>query len=57
MLLKMDRKKVFLLLISFALLIGLFPHTAYAAEGDAGLGSAFDSIRQLFAFLPELITM
>ncbi len=39
------------------LLIGLFPHTAYAAEHDNSLGGAFDSIRQLFAFLPELITM
>lgn len=56
--LSMSRKKVFLLVVSLALMMSLFPNIASAAEGDAsGLGSAFDTIRQLFAFLPELITM
>ena len=56
--LSMSRKKVFLLVVSLVLMMGLFSNVASAAEGDAsGLGSAFDTIRQLFAFLPDLITM
>ena len=55
--LSMSRKKVFLLVVSLVFM-SLFSNFVSAAEGDdSGLGSAFDTIRQLFAFLPELITM
>lgn len=56
--LSIARKKVFLLVVSLVL-ISLFSNAASAQEGGIGegLGSAFDTIRQLFAFLPELITL
>lgn len=57
--LSMSRKKVFLLVVSLVLMTSLFSNVASAQEGGIGegLGSAFDTIRQLFAFLPDLITL
>ena len=52
----MGRKKVFLLLASLVLM-SLFSNFASAQEEGAGLGEAFDTIRELFAFLPELVTL
>ena len=52
----LSKKKVFLLFISSMLIMSLFPNVVSAAE-DGGLGSAFDTIRELFAFLPEVITL
>jgi len=55
--LKIGRKKVFLLVVSLVLMMSLFSNVASAQKDQGGLGSAFDTIRQLFGFLPELITM
>ncbi len=55
--LSMSRKKVFLLAVSLVLMMSLFSNVVSAQEDEGGLGSAFDTIRKLFAFLPELITM
>ncbi len=52
----MGKKKVFLLLASLVLM-SLFSNFASAQEEGAGLGEAFDTIRELFAFLPELVTL
>jgi hypothetical protein len=56
----MHRKKVFLLVASL-ILMSLFPNVVSAAEGGGGigegLGSAFETIRDLFSFLPELVTL
>jgi hypothetical protein len=56
MVLIMGKKKVFLLLASLVLM-SLFSNFASAQEEGAGLGEAFDTIRELFAFLPELVTL
>ncbi|MAH01849.1 hypothetical protein CMO87_01280, partial [Candidatus Woesearchaeota archaeon] len=52
----MDKKKVFLLLSSL-LIMGLLSNVVSAQEEGAGLGEAFDTIRELFAFLPDLVTL
>ena len=56
MVLIMSKKKVFLLLVSLVFM-GLFSNFASAQEEGAGLGEAFGTIRELFAFLPELVTL
>ena len=54
----MNIKKASLLFVSLVLLLALFANISFAAEKDSqSLGGAFDTIRQLFGFLPELITM
>lgn len=56
----MSRKKVFLLLVSLVFM-SLFSNVVFASNHPdgvgAGLGDAFDTIRELFAFLPELVTL
>jgi len=56
----MNNKKVFLLLISLVFM-GLFSNFVFAAHTSShqglGLGDTLDTIRELFAFLPELITL
>ena len=45
------------LLLSSLLIMGLLSNVVSAQEEGAGLGEAFDTIRELFAFLPELVTL
>ena len=53
----MGRKKAFLLFVSLVLLLALFANSSFAEEKDSqSLKGAFDTIRQLFAFIPEMIT-
>src|SRR3989338_11376623 len=56
MVLIMSRKKVFLLLVSFVFMMSLFANFVSAQE-KSGLEGAFDTIRKLFGFLPEVITL
>ena len=57
MVLIMGKKKVFLLLVSL-LFISLFSNYVSASNHEGtGLGDAFDTIRELFAFLPDLVTL
>ncbi len=54
----MNIKKSSLLFISLVLLLALFANSSIAVtEGSQSMGGAFDSIWQMFGFLPELITM
>lgn len=55
----MGRKKVYLLLLSLVLLLALFANSSFASRhpDSNSLGGAFDSIRQLFDFLPKMLTM
>ena len=56
----MTKKRVFLLLFSLVFM-GLFSNFVSASNHldgvGAGLGEAFDTIRELFAFLPDLVTL
>jgi len=59
MVLYMNEKKVSLLLLSIVF-ISLFSGIVSAQGSDgvgAGIGEAFDVIREMFAFLPDLITL
>jgi Trp operon repressor len=56
MVLIMGNKKVFLLLSSL-LIMGLLSNVVSAQEEGAGLGEAFGTIQELFAFLPDLVTL
>src|SRR3989338_4910818 len=51
----MSRKKVFLLLISLVVMMSLFSNTVFGQQG--GLGGIAETIRRLFGFLPEIITL
>jgi len=53
----MNSKKVFLLLISLVFM-SLFSGFVFASNHEGGgLGQAFDTIKELFAFVPDLITL
>jgi len=53
----MSKKKVFLLLISLVFM-SLFSNFVFAQiQPEEGLGGAFDTIRELFEFLPEIVTL
>ena len=55
----MNIKRASLLFVSLVLLLALFAHSSLASshENSQSLAGAFDTIKQLFGFLPELITM
>ena len=56
MVLIMNQKKV--LLIFSLIFMSLFSHIVFAQDGaGAGLAEAFGTIEELFAFLPELVTL
>jgi hypothetical protein len=49
-------KRVLVLFLYVLVLAGVMPNIVIANEHDTGLASAFETIRELFGFLPELIT-
>lgn len=57
MVLIMSRKKVFLLLISLVFMISLFANFVSAQEEEGALAGAFDVIRRVFGFIPEMVTL
>lgn len=58
MVLIMSKKKVFFIFL-LVIMMSLFPNFVSASShpDGAGLGEAFDTIRELFIFLPDLVTL
>jgi len=56
MVLIMNSKKVFLLLISLVFM-SLFSGIVFGQEDGGGLGDAFDTLKELFSFIPGLISL
>lgn len=61
MVLNMGRKKAFLLFIFSVLIMSLLPYAVSAQEDEEGIGeglaSAFNTIKDMFSFLPEMLNL
>ena len=53
----MNKKKVFLLLISLVFMMSLLSNFVSAQEEEGALAGAFDVIRRVFGFIPEMVTL